>query len=115
MVLGGFIPPRISTPRTQTNAEDEKWQPEFAHPYHILEPHASIIVASPAGGEAPLDQSSVDNFKDKISQDFLKTNEKLYKDTRVLSGFIGHASEFEAIYFVGGHGREFLFQLVGMK
>lgn len=64
-------------------------------------------MASPAGGEAPLDPSSVEMFKeDKVSQDFLKTGENLYKDTQVLSAFIGHASEFDAILFVGGHGRE---------
>jgi putative intracellular protease/amidase len=83
------------------------WQPELAHPYNVLKPYTSITVASPRGGEAPLDQASVEAFKeDKISQDFLKTEEKVYKDTQVLSAFVGHASEFDAIFFVGGHGRE---------
>lgn len=55
-----------------------------------------------------MDPSSVEAFKeDKVSQEFLKTEEKVYKDTQVLSAFIGHASEFDAIFFVGGHGREF--------
>lgn len=47
--------------------------------------------------------------EDKISQDFLKTEETAYKDTQVLSTFIGRASEFDVIFFVGGHGRESLF------
>lgn len=91
----------------QTN---EKLKPELAHPYNILKPYTSITVASPAGGEAPLDPSSVQMYKeDKISQDFLKTEETAYKDTQILSTFIGHASEFDVIFFVGGHGREFVF------
>lgn len=55
-----------------------------------------------------MDPLSVEMFKeDKISQDFLKTDEKVYKETKVLSAFTGRASEFDAIFFVGGHGREF--------
>lgn len=84
-------------------------QPEMAHPYHLLKPYVSITVASPAGGEAPLDQNSVEAFKnDEISTDFLKNEEAAYKDTQKLSAFVGHASEFDAIFFVGGHGRKFL-------
>ncbi|KAL0632614.1 hypothetical protein Q9L58_008504 [Maublancomyces gigas] len=79
--------------------------PEFAHPYHILKLYTSITVASPAGGEAPLDPSSVEMFKeDKTSQDFLKADEKVYKESQVLSTFTGRAYEFDAIFFVGGHG-----------
>ncbi|KAH0605951.1 uncharacterized protein H6S33_004408 [Morchella sextelata] len=82
--------------------------PEMAHPYHVLKPHVSITVASPAGGEAPLDQGSVEAFKnDEISTDFLKNEETAYKDTQKLSAFIGHASEFDAIFFIGGYGPMF--------
>lgn len=81
----------------------------MAHPYHVLKPHVSITVASPAGGEAPLDQASVEAFKnDEIAIDFLKNDEAAYKDTQKLSAFLGHASEFDAIFFVGGYGRKCL-------
>jgi len=82
--------------------------PEMAHPYHVLKPHVSITVASPAGGEAPLDQGSVEAFKnDEICTDFLKNEEAVYKDSQKLSAFVGHASEFDAIFYVGGHGPMF--------
>jgi putative intracellular protease/amidase len=47
--------------------------------------------------------------EDKVCTEFLENEERLWKDTQVLSTFIGHASEFEAIIFVGGHGRASLF------
>lgn len=83
-------------------------QPEFAHPYEVLAPHTQITVASPAGGEAPLDPSSVEAFKeDAISTKFLKHSEALWKNTKKLDSFLGHAAEYDAIFFVGGHGRMF--------
>ena len=83
-------------------------QPEFAHPYHVLAPHAQIVVASPHGGEAPLDPGSVEAFKaDSISQDFLQNHESAWKETQKLSSFLGHAGEYAAIFFVGGHGPMF--------
>jgi len=82
--------------------------PEFAHPYEVLEDHVKIVVASPAGGEAPLDPSSVEASKDDpISQKFLKIKSALWKNTEKLSDFVGHAKDFEAIFYVGGHGPMF--------
>jgi len=82
--------------------------PEFAHPYVVLEPHVEIVVASPAGGTAPLDPGSVEAFKgDASSQNFLKTKESLWKNTEKLSSILGHAKDYEAIFFVGGHGPMF--------
>jgi len=82
--------------------------PEFAHPYEVLAPHVSIVVASPKGGAAPLDPSSVEASKDDaVSQNFLKTKEAIWKNTEKLSSFLGKAGEFEAIFFVGGHGPMF--------
>jgi putative intracellular protease/amidase len=81
-------------------------QPEFAHPYEVLSQQCKIVVASPLGGEAPLDPSSVEAFKnDAISSKFMKHSEALWKNTHKLSEFSGKAKEFEAIFFVGGHGR----------
>jgi putative intracellular protease/amidase len=65
------------------------------------------VVASPKGGAAPLDPSSVEAFKsDASATKFLNTKEALWKNTHKLSEFIGHANEYEAIFFVGGHGRK---------
>ena len=81
--------------------------PEFAHPYYVLAPHVEVVVASPSGGAAPLDPSSVEMFKDdEECQKFLKENQSLWKNTKKLSTFVGQANEFDAVLFVGGHGRK---------
>ncbi|KAJ8118522.1 hypothetical protein OPT61_g515 [Boeremia exigua] len=78
--------------------------PELAHPYHVLHNKAEITVASPKGGESPLDPSSVEAAKDDVSVNFLKNNESVWKTTQKLDEFLGKASEFDAIFYVGGHG-----------
>jgi putative intracellular protease/amidase len=83
-------------------------QPEFAHPYDVLAPHTKITVASPAGGAAPLDPASIEASKDDVkSQDFLKTKTQLWEQTETLSSFIGKAADFDALFYVGGHGPMF--------
>ncbi|EGP83149.1 uncharacterized protein MYCGRDRAFT_77354 [Zymoseptoria tritici IPO323] len=82
--------------------------PEFAHPYYKLEGKADITIVSPAGGKAPLDPSSVEMFKeDAESQKFLKEKSALWENTEKLSDYIGKASQFDAIFYVGGHGPMF--------
>lgn len=81
--------------------------PELAHPYHVLHNKVDITVASPKGGEAPLDPSSVEAAKDDVSVNFLKNNEQVWKTTKKLSDFVGKADEFDAIFYVGGHGPMF--------
>merc|ERR1712098_758918 len=62
--------------------------PEFAHPYHV-----------PSSVEA--------SKEDDVSVKFLKENENLWKQTEKLDSFLGRAGEFDAIFFVGGHGPMF--------
>lgn len=81
--------------------------PELAHPYHVLHNKANITVASPKGGEAPLDPASVEAAKDDVSVNFLKNDEKVWKTTQKLSDFAGKANDFDAIFYVGGHGPMF--------
>lgn len=84
-----------------------RYLPELAHPYYKLAGKCEIVVASPAGGESPLDPSSVEGFKnDEECAKFLKEQESLWKNTQKLETFKGRASEFAAIFFVGGHGRK---------
>ncbi|KAF4631586.1 hypothetical protein G7Y89_g6545 [Cudoniella acicularis] len=79
--------------------------PEFAHPYEVLAPHVQITIASPNGGAAPLDPSSVEATKeDPVCIKFLKNRNALWENTEKLESFLGRAKEFEAIFFVGGHG-----------
>jgi putative intracellular protease/amidase len=81
--------------------------PELAHPYHVLHNRANITVASPKGGEAPLDPSSVEAAKDDVSVNFLNNNTDVWKTTQKLSDYTGKAKDFDAIFYVGGHGPMF--------
>ena len=82
--------------------------PELAHPYHVLHSKTDITVASPAGGESPLDPASIEASKDDtVSQDFLKNNESVWKTTQKLDSFLGKANDFDAIFYPGGHGPMF--------
>ena len=38
-------------------------KPAFAHPYHVLRPLFTDDVASPAGGEVPINPNAVEMFK----------------------------------------------------
>lgn len=81
--------------------------PELVHPYNAVLPHADIVVASPAGGEAPVDPSSVEATKDdEPCVTFLKEKSSVWKTTAKLESLLGHAAEFAAIFYVGGHGRK---------
>jgi putative intracellular protease/amidase len=55
-----------------------------------------------------LDPSSIDAAKDdKEATEFLHTKDALWANTIPLSSVIDKASEFAAVYFVGGHGPMF--------
>ncbi|PYH90686.1 class I glutamine amidotransferase-like protein, partial [Aspergillus ellipticus CBS 707.79] len=78
--------------------------PEFAHPWDVLHSKTELVIASPKGGKAPLDPSSVEMFKsDPISTKFLSEQESLWTNTVKLSDV--NAADFDAIFYVGGHGR----------
>jgi putative intracellular protease/amidase len=84
------------------------FQPESVHPLHVLAPHCEITVASHLGGEAPLDTSSIESFKeDEVCSRFVKEQESLWKNTLKLEEFVRKADQFDAIFYVGGYGREF--------
>ncbi|OJD17376.1 hypothetical protein AJ78_02506 [Emergomyces pasteurianus Ep9510] len=77
--------------------------PEFAHPYDILKGKVELVIASPKGGAAPLDPGSVQAFaNDPVASAFLKEKESLWKNTAKLSEV--SSSDFDAIFYVGGHG-----------
>jgi len=78
--------------------------PEAAHPYYVLAPHAQIDFAAPNGRNPPVDESSVQNFKDEDSVKFLSdpTVKSKFADAKKLTEV--SASDYDAIFFVGGHG-----------
>lgn len=77
--------------------------PELAHPYDVLKGKAELVIASPKGGVAPLDPGSVEAFaNDPVASAFAKEQEPLWSNTVKLSDV--KASDFDAIFYVGGHG-----------
>nr|RBQ86940.1 hypothetical protein FVER53263_10010 [Fusarium verticillioides] len=79
--------------------------PELAHPFHVLSPVAELVYATPKGGVSPLDPVSAELFKDDpVCKDFLENHESVWKKTLKLSDLAGRSSEFDAIFYPGGHG-----------
>jgi putative intracellular protease/amidase len=83
--------------------------PELAHPYYVFKDAGGfeLVAASETGGTPPLDQSSVDAFKeDAESKRFLEDKEAqawLSKSIPI-SQIKAPASEYAAIFYPGGHG-----------
>ncbi len=78
--------------------------PEVAHPYLVLKDNGfKIDVASPAGGEAPMDPKSKD-LKDPQNKKFMddKSCANSLKNTLKLSGI--KPDNYSVIMFAGGHG-----------
>lgn len=74
----------------------------------VLKDKAEIVIASPKGGEAPLDPSSVqlsESMKDDISLEYKNNRQDLWKNTVKLADILPKVDEFAAIFYVGGHGR----------
>lgn len=84
-------------------------QSELAHPYEVLTSQGfQLTLASPTGGPAPLDPSSIEAASnDDSSQRFLKEQNALWEATEPLISFLGRADEFAALFFPGGHGPMF--------
>jgi putative intracellular protease/amidase len=91
--------------------------PEFAHPYYKLADHVDIIVASPKGGAAPVDPYSVESTQDdEVSQRFYLEKKPLFEKTLPISSFVGKSDDFDAIFYVGGHGRKLHCEIIpGMR
>lgn len=82
------------------------WIEEFASPYYtLLDKGASITIATPKGGKAPIDPSS-------DTPDAQTESTKRYKDDKVAQELIANtkvladmdASDFDAVFYPGGHG-----------
>ncbi|KZT72517.1 class I glutamine amidotransferase-like protein, partial [Daedalea quercina L-15889] len=93
-----------SCSKTLTGGNTGWYLPEAAHPYYVLEKHHTIDFAAPNGPNPPVDENSVHMFKDDESQQFLKdeTVVKKFAEAKKLSEVA--ASQYDAIFYVGGHG-----------
>ncbi len=82
------------------------WLEEFASPYYrLLDAGADITLASPKGGQPPLDpKSSQPDFQTDATRRFEAdtTAQAVLADTQVLSNL--EAQDFDAVFYPGGHG-----------
>jgi putative intracellular protease/amidase len=82
------------------------WLEEFAAPYYVfLDASADVILASPKGGQPPLDPKSDEPDAQTAATDrFKKDSDAQTKlaSTKLLSDI--DASSFDGIFYPGGHG-----------
>ncbi len=82
------------------------WVEEFAAPYYVLtDAGVNITIASPKGGQPPIDPKSEEpDSQTESTNRFYKDevlNEKL-SETKVLSTV--SVNDFDAVFYPGGHG-----------
>ncbi len=82
------------------------WIEEFAAPYYTLkDAGADVTLASPKGGQPPIDPKSAEpEAQTKATKRFNSDKElqQLLASTKVLSEV--KAGDFDAVFFPGGHG-----------
>lgn len=82
------------------------WVEEFAAPYYSLKDKgANITLATPKGGQAPIDPSSTtEDAQTEDTKRYYKDEEtqQLIKNTKKLSEV--KADDFDAVFYPGGHG-----------
>ena len=89
-----------------TDSKTGVWLGEFTEPYYELFDHGcKITLASPAGGEPPIDPMS------KLTENITEPNRRFQGDVVLQSAF-AHTyklesidpNEYDAVFFPGGHG-----------
>jgi putative intracellular protease/amidase len=82
------------------------WIEEFANPYYLLlDKGATITIATPKGGAAPIDPSSEGpNAATEATERFNKDpkTKALINNTEILSAM--NPDDFDAVFYPGGHG-----------
>lgn len=82
------------------------WVEEFAAPYYeFLDAGAQVTLASPAGGLPPIDpKSELADFQTEATQRFDEDNATKAKLSATLKLSDVCASDYDAIFYPGGHG-----------
>ncbi len=82
------------------------WVEEFAAPYYIFkDAGAEVTLASPLGGQPPIDpKSELEDFQTEATKRFDGDSEvqKLIANTVKLSAL--NADDYDAVFYPGGHG-----------
>ncbi|WP_299779645.1 type 1 glutamine amidotransferase domain-containing protein [uncultured Formosa sp.] len=82
------------------------WVEEFASPYYtLLDKGAQITIATPKGGQAPIDPTSdTPDASTAATERFKKDTEAQEKIENTLVLADVKASDFDAVFYPGGHG-----------
>jgi putative intracellular protease/amidase len=82
------------------------WIEEFATPYYyFVDKNIDVVVATPKGGQAPIDpKSNEPDFQTESTKRFFNdaVSQKVLAQTKKLSQV--DESDFDAIFYPGGHG-----------
>ena len=82
------------------------WLEEFAAPYYVFaDAGANVTLASPLGGQPPLDPKSDDEASQTEATHRFRQDgaaQRALASTRVLSTLT--AADYDAVFYVGGHG-----------
>jgi len=92
-----------SVGRTFTGAQIGWYLPEAAHPYYVLAPHYNITFAAPKGPNPPVDISSLYKFPEDGFK-FLEDETVISKFANAIYLKDAKASDYDAIFYIGGHG-----------
>lgn len=82
------------------------WLEEFAAPYYVFtDAGAEVTIASPKGGQPPIDPKSDDPANQTPAQDRFKADaaaQQVLANTRRLDSV--SASDYDTVFYPGGHG-----------
>ena len=82
------------------------WIEEFAAPYYTFsDAKANITLASPAGGQPPIDpKSELEDFQTDATRRFDQDNELQTKLANTIKLTDICANDYDAVFYPGGHG-----------
>lgn len=99
----------VLTSHSQLGSTDQKtgfWIEEFASPYYVLsDAGATISIASPAGGQPPVDpKSEAKEAQSPSTERFFKDMEAIDKVAYSLKLSNVNFKDYDAVFYPGGHG-----------
>src|ERR1039457_1588833 len=82
------------------------WLEEFASPYYVFkDAGAEITLASPKGGQPPLDPKSAEmDFKTAATERFITDEEALVALAHTVKLSQISPADYDALFYPGGHG-----------
>jgi putative intracellular protease/amidase len=82
------------------------WLEEFAAPYYtFLDANAEIVIASPAGGQPPLDpKSDLPEFQTELTHRFKADPAAQERLANTVKLDTVKAEDFDTVFYPGGHG-----------